>query len=133
MNRNPLAHINILAIDDEEFARSFLGRVLEKLGVAGVVTAENGAEALVKLDTADPRIDLVICDIEMPEMDGFEFVRKVRYGAVKGYKDVPIIMLTGKDTDRNVRKGRIHKIEAFVVKPPEVDSLRGYICRALGI
>ena len=65
-------------------------------------------------------------------MCGYEFVRQVRYGAVPGYKDIPIIMLTGKDTDKNARKARIHKISGFLVKPAKPNTLTNAIRHALG-
>jgi len=122
----------ILIIDDEELVRF---TVREILGVAGhdVVEATNGAEALEKLAAGEPTIDAVICDIEMPEMDGYEFVRRVRYGVVPEHKDVPILMLTGQDTEKNVTKARIHKIDGFIVKPANATKLENHIRRVLGL
>ncbi len=114
------------------FAQEVVSKILKTIGVNSVTVAENGADALAKLDGADPSIGLIICDIEMPEMDGYEFVRKVRYGAVPEYKDVPIIMLTGKDTDKNAQSARIHKVSGFLVKPPKATTLKAAICHALG-
>lgn len=121
----------ILAVDDETFARGMIVRVLEVLGVGQVLTAENGAEALAALEAAEPPVDLIISDIEMPDMTGYELVRRLRYGTLPAYKTVPVIMLTGKDTDKNVRGARIHKISGFVVKPPEAGVLKDQIRRAL--
>lgn len=60
----------------------------------------------------------------MPEMDGYEFSRRIRYGIVPGYKSVPIIMLTGKDSDWNVQRAAFHKINGYVVKPPQAEDLK---------
>lgn len=133
MTPNPLANITVLVVDDETFAQRLVARVLEKLGVAGVVTADDGEQALELLGSTEQPIDVIISDIEMPGMTGFELARKVRYGAVPQYKDVPILMLTGQDTEDNVKKGRIHKIEGFIVKPPKADVLKSYLERALGL
>ena len=65
-------------------------------------------------------------------MGGYEFVRKVRFGAIPSYKDIPIIMLTGKDTDKNVQSARIHKIDGFLVKPAKAEPLKAAIRRARG-
>lgn len=132
MSDQEIASLNVMTIEDEAFSQHVVSRVLEEIGMASVTIAENGADALAKLAGADPKIDLVICDIEMPEMNGFEFVRRVRYGAVPGYKDIPVIMLTGKDTDKNAQKARIHKISGFLVKPPRANTLRNAIRHALG-
>ena len=132
MTSDEFSSLNVMAVEDEAFSVKVLEKVLEKVGVASVTVAGNGAEAMEKLSEAEPKIDLVICDIEMPEMGGYEFVRQVRFGAVPGYKDIPVIMLTGKDTDENAQKARIHKISGFLVKPPKPDTLGNTIRHALG-
>ena len=77
----------ILVVDDEEHVRKLLQRVLEGAGY-GVVTADNGHQALDKL--ADSNINLVLLDIRMPELDGFETLRQLRERS-----EIPVIMLTG--------------------------------------
>ena len=132
-NSDVFSSINILVVDDEEFAQRFVTRILAMLGTGEVLTADNGAEALKRLAETDTAIDLIISDIEMPEVDGYEFVRKVRYGEVPKYKDLPILILTGKDTDQNVQKARFHKINGFIVKPPNADDLERMLRKALGL
>lgn len=128
-----ISSVTILAIDDEAFAQKFLARILKALGISNVLTCGNGAEGLDLLAESAEVIDLIICDIEMPEMDGYEFVRMLRYGTVPQYKDAPVLMLTGQDTQKNMQRAQIHKIDGFVVKPPTADALRAHIERALGI
>ena len=74
---------------------------------------KNGAEAIDTLSNVRGFFDLVISDIEMPEMAWFELVRRIRYGVVPRYKDIPILMLTGHSTEGNVQKGKFHKIQGF--------------------
>ena len=124
--------LHVMAVEDEAFSQQIVSRVLDEIGLASVTIAENGAEALTKLAGADPKIDLIICDIEMPEMGGFEFVRRVRMGAAPGHEDVPIVMLTGKDTDKNAQRARIHRISGFLVKPAKANTLKNAIRHALG-
>lgn len=131
MTGDEFSSLNVMAVEDEAFSQKVIAKVLEEVGVASVTVAGNGAEALDKLAQAEPKIDLVVCDIEMPEMGGYEFVRQVRYGAVPGYKDLPIIMLTGKDTDLNTQRALIHKINGFLVKPAQPNTLGNTIRRAL--
>ena len=125
--------VNVMVVDDEEFAQRFVTRILGMLGTGEVLTADNGADALEKLAETVVAIDLIISDIEMPEVDGYEFVRKVRYGGVPKYKDVPVLILTGKDTDQNVQKARFHKIDGFIVKPPNAEDLERKMRKALGL
>ena len=132
MTVNPFSSINVLVVEDEPFAQRFVTRILDAIGISSAVIAGNGVEALEILG-GEPDIDLIISDIEMPEMDGYELVRRVRYGTVPKFQGVPILMLTGKDTERNVQKAKIHKINGFIVKPPTVDVLKQHMRRALGI
>ncbi|MBF0248273.1 MAG: response regulator [Alphaproteobacteria bacterium] len=126
-----LNRVNVLIVDDEPFYRTIVSRLLGQLNVREVLEAENGVQAIELLDTHEGRIDLMICDIEMPEMNGFELARKIRYGIVERYRKIPFLMLTGSDTEDNIRKGRIHKIDGFIVKTPSSEDLRSRILMAL--
>ncbi|MBT3702915.1 MAG: response regulator [Alphaproteobacteria bacterium] len=132
-DRNELKNVTVLVVDDEVFSTRFVSRILQKIGVESIVTAVNGAGAIEALESNEHVIDIVISDIEMPEMDGYELARRIRYGAVPQYQSVPILMLTGQDTESNVEKARIHKINGFIVKPPKVDDLEQRILEALGL
>jgi len=131
MAESEFARLNVMVVEDEAFSQSLVARLLESLGVASVALAANGADALSKLATAEARVDVLICDIEMPEMGGFELVRRVRFGAVPGYKDLPVVMLTGKDTDKNAQNARIHRVSGFLIKPPKINTLKNAIRHAL--
>ena len=126
-----LDSLNVLLIDDEVFALSFTSRILKQLGISAIATAENGADALKVLSIDGTICDVIICDIEMPEMDGFEFVRQVRYGAIPDLKNIPIIMLTGRDTENNNQLARRHKINGFVIKPPKLHELASKLRQVL--
>jgi CheY-like chemotaxis protein len=123
----------VLIIEDDDFARQVIGRLLDNLGVAEVIDVASGAEAFEHLGDDELSIDLIICDIEMPAMTGWEFVHNLRVGEVPRYRDVPILMLTAADTPKNVRRGKYTKVEAFLVKPPELEILRSQMSAALGL
>jgi two-component system, chemotaxis family, chemotaxis protein CheY len=127
MSDNVYASLTVMTVDDEAFSRSYIARILLSIGIDSVIPAENGTDALAKLERLEGKLDLIICDIEMPEMGGYEFVRRLRYGAVEAFKNTPVVMLTGNDTEKNVRSAKIHKISGFLVKPPEVESLKSMI------
>ncbi len=131
MADDEFAALNVMVIEDEAFTQEVVSNILQTFGVNSVIVCENGADALTRLAGAEAKIDIAVCDIEMPEMNGYEFVRKVRFGAVPGYKDLPVIMLTGKDTDKNVQSARIHKIDGFLVKPAKAEPLKAAIRRVL--
>ena len=95
-------------MDDDPAVRAGLGRTLEKSGW-GVVEAENGQVALERL--ADGRPTVVLLDLMMPVMDGFDFL--VELHADSRLRDIPVVVLTSKDLtdeDRRFLSGRVEEI-----------------------
>ena len=80
----------ILIVDDEPDAIDFAKEVLEGEGYA-VITASNGTQGLAKMRSEKP--DLVVLDVQMPEMDGFEVFREMKKD--EALKALPVVMLTG--------------------------------------
>ena len=89
MSDTDFSSLHVLVVDDEVFMRQLIVRVLTEIGVKQIYDAENGKDGVTTLKNFGRTIDLVLCDLEMPEMDGFEFVRQVR-----GKADVPKGRLT---------------------------------------
>lgn len=105
---------NIIIVDDFENTRKVIEFSLKNIEHNGLM-AENGAEALKLFDGRD--IDLLITDLNMPEMNGIELVKKVR--EIPKYAFIPIIMLT---TERNPEKKQMAedvKVTVWVQKPFE--------------
>jgi len=100
-----------LVVDDDEGIRSLFGRALEADGWT-VALADNGAVALEL--AAARRPDLVLLDLMMPVMDGFEFV--MRYRRLEGCKETPVIVVTAKDLDEEERKHLLGGVERIVEK-----------------
>lgn len=90
----------ILVVDDSRMIRSMVLRLLEPLG-ALVTTAENGVEAM-NLASASP-FDLILCDVEMPGMDGLEFCQRLRLNHAT--RRVPVVMLPNSDTEDDIENG----------------------------
>jgi len=133
MSESALSDVNILLVDDEVFAQRFADRILKSIGIGSVTFADDAESALEILGNSETPFDLVISDIQMPGMDGYEFVRKIRFGAVPDYQAVPILMLTGQDSDKNAQNARIHKISGYIIKPPKAPELETEIKSALGL
>ncbi|MBF0227320.1 MAG: response regulator [Desulfobacterales bacterium] len=86
-----LEQSKILVVDDDPFVRDLLGFVLDSEGYA-IETAEDGMEGLKKY-SSDADINLVISDMNMPEMNGLEMLEKIR----SDKKNIPFILLSGDD------------------------------------
>ncbi len=67
--------MRILVVDDDPFAQRLFARQLERLGFSDVLTLGDAHNALTEIEQGRPRVDVVFCDLQMPEMDGVEFVR----------------------------------------------------------
>lgn len=116
--------MRILVIDDEPFAGGFLRRQLETLGRGDVTVYESARDALARIDGKDD-VDLIFCDLQMPEMDGVEFVRQlVRIGY-----DGAIALVSGEE-DRILhsaeRLARAHRLKVLgaLAKPVLPERLR---------
>lgn len=86
----------VLLVDDDPALLEMLGRTLERAGFT-VITAVHGADALVQMRQL--RADIVVTDIMMPELDGFELIRKLH----AKWPDLPIVAMSGIDDTPNFR------------------------------
>lgn len=109
-------------VEDEPVARRVNVDTLEELGFSNIRQAMDGAEALDILDATRVPIDLVICDLAMPNMDGFAFVEKVRKSR-RFYRDVPIIMLTGSADSNAVLRLKGLGVNGYLVKPISAEAI----------
>ncbi len=112
----PLAGKKFLVVDDESFQRSIIYNFCYNLGADNVMRASNGAEA-IEILMAEPTIDLVICDVNMPVMSGLEMLQAIRIGFNNIPNTLPVIMLTG-DADVALVGGALaFDADCFLVKP----------------
>ena len=116
----------ILVVDDEEDIRLVLGQILETQGFE-VHTAENGAVAYDKI--GEETYDLMVLDVMMPVMDGFQLLEKLD-PAVK--EKLPIVVLTAKASDVDVMKGYSIGASYYITKPFDNVSLLNAILYMLG-
>lgn len=102
----------ILVVDDSTTVRKLIAGKLEKSGHT-VICAEDGVEGLAKIRECVP--DLVLLDITMPRMDGYEVCRQIR--SSEESKDIPVVMISGKDGFFDKVRGRIAGTTAYITKP----------------
>jgi two-component system, OmpR family, response regulator len=123
------ATMTAVVVEDEEHLAKFLKHYLSFEGF-DVRTAANRAEIMQAL-TAQPLPDLVLLDVMLPDADGFDILYKLR--AHPAYKDVPIIMLTGKATRESVIRGLAGGADGYVTKPFEADALLDAVRTVTGL
>lgn len=117
---------NILIVDDEEDIRHILDAFLDKEGYTSF-SAASGREALEIVEKQN--IDLIILDIMMPEMDGFEVLDHLRQN--KKTENIPVIMLTGVENKEKLKEALNKGVTYYINKPFETVELSSKIRIAL--
>jgi len=110
--------------------RKIVERSLRQAGIdlEKVVEAANGAEALGAL--RENKVDLILCDINMPVMDGLEFVRQI--GTVANAKGVPIVMITTEGSESHVVQALSAGARGYIRKPFTPDQVKEHVVPVLG-
>lgn len=116
-----LSNIHLLIVDDDRITRRLVHDLLKILGFSNVQIEPNGRAALDYI--AFNPVDIIICDWKMAPMDGIEMTRAVRTQLSGGKRFTPIIMLTGKGEENDVKLARDSGITEYLLKPFTADTL----------
>lgn len=117
----------VLAVDDSKTMRDMVSFTLKQVGFE-VIEAEDGKDALAKL--GDKSVDVVITDLNMPNMDGFELIRNLR--AHSTHKFTPILMLTTEGDDAKKQEGKTAGATGWIVKPFNPEKLVQVVNKVCG-
>ncbi len=118
----------VLLVEDDEQSRALLIRALKALGFAHIIEAENGNTALKKLYLN--KVNLIICDWRMPEMNGLEFYKTAQKEDL--IKDISFLMVSAENEKEKVIVALKAGIRDYLVKPIDVDLLEQKIEKLLG-
>ena len=118
---------HILAVDDEVDTLNLVRIILESAGYT-VEMAEIGREAFEKIDFRKP--DLVLLDIRLPEMDGYEICRRLKEDPETKY--VPVVMFSASGSEHTAERAREAGADGFLVKPFTMDQLLDAVGQHLG-
>ena len=121
--------IRALIIDDSSVMRKIVERSLRQAGIdlAPVLEAGNGAEALVVLQ--ENQVDLILCDVNMPVMDGLEFIKQL--SGVPNAKDVPVVMITTEGSESHVVQALSSGARGYIRKPFTPEQVREHVVPVL--
>ena len=108
----------ILVVDDSGSFRTVVKLALQKAGYS-VIEAVDGQDAVGKLTGA--KINLIVCDVNMPNMDGLTFLKHVK--SLAAYKFTPVIMLTTESQDAKKAEGKAAGARAGITKPFQASQL----------
>ena len=126
------AHQNkqvVLVADDSSTVRKFVSFSLSSQNME-VITAVDGMDALEKVSQA-PRLDLVIVDLNMPNMDGFEFIENFRQSDM--YRGVPIIILSSERGEESKKRGEEVGADAYIEKPFDAKKIRYQVSKFISV
>ena len=112
----------VMVVDDSITVRRVTQRLLKREGYR-VVMAADGLQALERLQDEKPAV--VLSDIEMPRMDGFDLARNIRADAA--FKDLPIIMITSRIAEKHREHARELGVDHYLGKPYSEDELLGLV------
>jgi two-component system chemotaxis response regulator CheY len=120
---------NVLVVEDSKAIRSMIRVSLEEAGGFFAVEAGNGFEALKTLPTR--RFDLIITDINMPDINGLELIGYVKSNPT--YRDIPLIIVSTEKTEEDKKRGITLGAAGYVVKPFRKEELIGMVTKVLGV
>jgi two-component system, chemotaxis family, chemotaxis protein CheY len=121
--------IRALIVDDSSVMRKIVERSLRQAGlnIVQVLEASNGAEALAVMQ--NNQVDLVLCDINMPVMDGLEFIKQL--GALENAKKVPVVMITTEGSEGHVVQALSAGARGYIRKPFTPDQVKEHVLPVL--
>jgi two-component system chemotaxis response regulator CheY len=131
MADDEFADVRILLIEDEMFIRSVTARMLKGLGFKEIVQARNGQEGIELISVAAQPIDVVLCDLKMPVMDGFEFITALRSLPKSKIAKTPVVALTAKSDVDSVQRVRDLGVAGYIVKPASIRAIAERVRSAL--
>jgi two-component system, chemotaxis family, chemotaxis protein CheY len=124
-----MADVRALIVDDSAVMRKIVERSLRQAGISltQVLEASNGAEALGVLQ--DKQVDLILCDINMPVMDGLEFVKQL--ASLESAKGVPVVMITTEGSESHVVQALSCGARGYIRKPFTPDQVKEHVVPVL--
>lgn len=122
-----MADIKILAVDDSSTMRRIIINTLKRAGFEDVIEACDGKDALAKLESE--KIDFVITDWNMPEMDGLTLVTNMRKS--DNHSKTPILMVTTRSVKEDIVEALKAGVNNYIVKPFTPDTLKEKIDQTL--
>jgi two-component system chemotaxis response regulator CheY len=121
--------IRALIVDDSSVMRKIVERSLRQAGIdlSEVLQAGNGAEALGMLK--DSQVDLILCDINMPVMDGIEFIKQLP--TIETAKNVPVVMITTEGSESHVVQALSCGARGYIRKPFTPEQVKEHVVPVL--
>ena len=112
-----MSKLHLLVVDDESYTRDLIARVLHEVNTGKISTAADGYEALAVMREEKWHVDAVLLDLEMPKMNGYAFIEKMRSELEPPLSETPIIIISSYSDDKAIAAVRELGITLFLLKP----------------
>lgn len=124
-------HMTVLVVDDDKMVREIIVQHLKAIGFSKFIEASNGSDAYKTMVDTTARIDLILCDWEMPKTDGITFLRAIRSSRLRS--NIPFIMITSQQSEERskITQAKKHLVDSYIVKPFRAETLREKIFEVL--
>jgi two-component system, chemotaxis family, chemotaxis protein CheY len=129
MEEDKQKSVRILIVEDDEASSIIIARFLDQMGFSRMVMAENGNDALNKLYLN--KVDLVISDWRMPDMDGLEFYRAAKKEGL--LDEVPFLMVSAENEKTKVAEALRAGVSDYILKPVDFKILAGKVEKLLSL
>lgn len=116
--------LDVLVVDDSLSVRTIVSNLVKQAGW-NPIQARDGLEALQQIQSTNQRPDVILLDVEMPRMDGYELTASLR--AERAYQNIPIVMLTSRAGEKHRRKAIELGVNEYLVKPYNDEQLLSVI------
>jgi two-component system, chemotaxis family, chemotaxis protein CheY len=128
MEGDGMGDLKIIAVDDSPTMRRIIVNTLKRAGYEDVIEASDGKDALAKMKVE--KVNFVITDWNMPEMDGLTFVTTLR--STDEFKSLPVLMVTTRSVKEDIVEAMKVGVNNYIVKPFTPETLKAKIDQILG-
>ena len=120
-NDQSLSDIKVMVVDDNQYNREIACELLQENG-AHIIECASGSEAVDYIKYRKGIVDIILMDVCMPDMDGFEATRLIRQLEKDRWQDIPIVAMTANAFDEDRKKALEHGMNGHIAKPFDIDT-----------
>lgn len=120
-NNQSLSDIKVMVVDDNQYNREIACELLQENG-AHIIECASGSEAVDYIKYRNDIVDIILMDVCMPDMDGFEATRLIRQLEKDRWQDIPIVAMTANAFDEDRKKALEHGMNGHIAKPFDIDT-----------
>ena len=128
---NDYSHLHVLVVEDNKINQLLIKNMLKKFGFVNFDSVDTGKLALHSIEKK--KYDIILMDIQLPEMNGYETAELIRAKNVNSLQQTPIIALTGEAQDKNKTKAYASGMNAYIVKPFMPEELLSTMLKCLNM